>query len=140
MTGNQQTVNLPCFGDFTTTAVVPANGSAGDTIALETSTDKNFGAAASSTYGTPIAYTSLTPASGVVFNNSSASIPTTVTSPSQINPGHTYAIQAYVPTFGISIQNVTGIVPTGHTVSFNISPPGGTFPGIQAVIILYQSS
>jgi hypothetical protein len=140
LTGVQQTVTLPCFSDFTGSAIAPANSNKGDTIALEVSTDKNFGATASSTYGTPIIYTSLTPAKSVTFSNSSASIATTVTSPTKINPGHTYAIQAYIPSFGVSIQNTTGIVPKGHTITFNITPPGGTFPAIQAVIILYQSS
>jgi hypothetical protein len=107
---------------------------------IQSSTDKNFGAVASSSYGTPIVYTSLQPASSVTFNNSSSTIATTVTSPSKISPGHTYAVQAYVPSFGVSIQNITGIVPTGHSLTFNIAPPGGSFPAIQAVIILYQSS
>jgi hypothetical protein len=140
LSGSQQTVTVPCFQDFTGSAVVPANGNAGDTITLQSSTDKNFGAVASSSYGTPIVYTSLQPASSVTFNNSSATIATTVTSPSKISPGHTYAVQAYVPSFGVSIQNITGIVPTGHSLTFNIAPPGGAFPAIQAVIILYQSS
>jgi outer membrane biosynthesis protein TonB len=140
LTGSQQTVTVPCFKDFTGSAVVPANGNAGDSITIQSSTDKNFGAVANSSYGTPIVYTSLQPASSVTFNNSSATISTTVSSPSEIGAGHTYAVQAYVPSFGAAIQTITGIKPTGHSLNFNIAPPGGSFPAIQAVIILYQSS
>ena len=140
LTGNQQTVNVPCFGDFTSTAVIPANANAGTTVALQTSTDNNLGSAPTASDGTPIEYTSLFPSMSITFNSSTATIDTTVTSPSKIAAPHTYTVEVYVPSFGVAIQTITGLKPTGHSISFKIVPPGGAFPGIQAIVILYQSS
>jgi hypothetical protein len=140
LTGAQQVVTVPCFGDYSSTATVPANGGQGVSVALAASTDKNLGGVADSTYGTPIVYTSLEPNSGITFNDSTAAISTTVTSPKNIGAPHTYAVQVYVPQFGISLQNITGIHPSGHTISFSIAPPGGSFPATEAVVIVYRSS
>jgi hypothetical protein len=45
-----------------------------------------------------------------------------------------------VPSFGFAIQTIPGLKPTGHSITFDIAPPGGAFPAIEAVVILYQSS
>jgi hypothetical protein len=140
LTGSTQTVNVPCFGDFTSTAIVPPSNAAGFTVALASSTDNNLGGVPDSNYGTPIVYTSLEPSSSITFASASATIQTTVTSPSKISAGHTYALQVYVPAFTASIQNVKGIKPSGHSITFGIVPPGGAFPSIEAVVIVYQSS
>jgi hypothetical protein len=140
LTGAQQTVIVPCFGDFTSTAIVPAGNGAGVTVALAASTDKNLGGVADSKYGTPIVYTSLQPSTSITFNGTAPSITTTITSASKVSAPHTYAVQVYVPNFGAAIQTVTGLKPSGHTITFPIVPPGGAFPAIEAVVIVYQSS
>jgi hypothetical protein len=119
---------------------VPASNGNGLTVALATSTDKNLGAVPSSTYGTAILYTSLQPSGAITFTSSTAAIATTLTSAANIGAPHTYAIQVYVPQFDAAIQTVTGIHPTGHSITFNVVPPGGTFPALEAVVIVYQSS
>jgi hypothetical protein len=140
LTGAQQTVQVPCFGDYTASAVVPASNGKGFTVALAASTDKNLGAVPDTSKGTPIGYTSLQPSSSITFNDASATITTSVTSPSKIGAPHTYTMQVYVPDFAAAIQTVTGIKPSGHTITFGIAPPGGSFPAIDAIVIVYQSS
>jgi len=139
LTGAQQTVAVPCFGNFTASASVPASNGKGLTVALATSTDNDLGAAPDSTFGTPIIYTSLQPSAAITFNVSTAAIATTLTS-TAIGAPHTYAIQVYVPEFGTAIQTITGIHPTGHSITYGIAPPGGSFPALEAVVIVYQSS
>lgn len=140
LTGAMQTVQVPCFGDFSSFAVVPPSDGAGATVGLASSTDQNLGGVPDSSYGTPIVYTSLFPSRSLNFSGSAPAIVTTVTSPSKIAAPHTYAVQVYVPSFGVSIQNVKGLKPTGHSVTFNIVPPGGAFPSVEAVVIMYRSS
>jgi hypothetical protein len=140
LTGVQQTIAVPCFGNFTSSASVPASNGKGLTVALASSTDNNLGAVPDSTYGTPIIYTSLQPKGAITFTDSKAAIATTLTSPANIGAPHTYAIQVYVPLLDSAIQTVTGIHPTGHSITFGVAPPGGSFPALEAVVIVYQSS
>jgi hypothetical protein len=63
-----------------------------------------------------------------------------VSSPSKIAAPHTYTVEVYVPVLGYALQTITGLKPTGHSITYGIVPPNGSFPGITAVVILYQSS
>lgn len=141
LTGAVQTIAVPCFGTFTSTATVSANQSAGATIALGASTDKTQGAVPNSNgnYGTPILYTSLQPNRAISFNSATATIPTVVTS-STIGAPHTYAVQSYVPALGGPNATITKLVPTGHSVRFALPTVGGGFPAIQVIVILYQTT
>jgi hypothetical protein len=139
LTGNKQMITVPCFGTFSSTAIVPPGGGAGVTVALGASTDNNLGGVADTTYGKPLIYTSLEPNGPVTFNGTSPAIVTTLTSTTIAAP-HRYAMQVYVPAYGIALQTVTGIKPTGHSITFSVVPPGGTFPPLEAVVIVYQSS
>ncbi len=141
LTGAAQTVTVPCFKDYTAVASVPASNAKGVVVKLEASNDKTLGAVANTRYGTPLVYTSLTPNKTVTFTNSKSVILTTVSSPSAIAAPHIYAMQVYVPSFHAAIQTVANIKPvTGtHEIRFNIAPPGGQFPAIQAVVIVYKT-
>jgi hypothetical protein len=139
LTGNKQTITVPCFGPFNSTAVVPAGSDAGLTVALAASTDKNLGGVSDPTYGKPLEYTSLQPSAQIIFTGANPAIVTTLTSPAIAAP-HTYAMQVYVPAFFAAIQTVTGLHPSGHSITFSVVPPGGAFPPVEAVVIVYQSS
>jgi len=140
LTGAQQTIAVPCFGNFTSSASVPASNGKGLTVALASSSDQNLGGVPDASYGTPILYTSLLPSAAITFTSSTAPIATTLTSTANIGAPHTYAIQVYVPLLGVPIETVTGIHPTGHSIEFGVAAPGGTFSAVEAVVIVYQSS
>jgi hypothetical protein len=140
LTGKKQTITVPCFGDFTLSAVVPASSAGGVSIQLASSTDNQLGSTTTASDGTPLEYTSLFPSATIAFNSATATIATTVTSPSKIAAPHTYTVEVYVPALGYALQTITGLKPTGNSITYQISPPGGSFPGIAAIVILYQSS
>lgn len=138
LTGAVQTATVPCFGTFLSTTTIPANTSAGATVAFAVSTDQAQGAVPNAAEGTPILYTSLHPSATIQFTSTTPAIATAITS-ATIGAPHTYAIQSYVPAFGIAQQTITGLVPTGHTVRFSLTP-GAVFPAVQVIVILYRSS
>lgn len=141
LTGAAQTIAVPCFGSFTSTATVSANQSAGATIAFGVSTDKMQGAVPNSdaNHGTPILYTSLQPNRSLAFDSSTATIPSVITS-STIGAPHTYTVQSYVPALGGPNATFANIVPAGHSVRFALPTVGGGFPAIQVIVILYQTT
>jgi hypothetical protein len=140
LTGAAQTISVPCFGTFLSTATVSANHSAGATIALGTSTDQAQGAVPNSNgnYGTPILYTSLTPSQGLSFDSATATIPTVVTS-STIGAPHTYTVQSYIVGLG-PLFTSPAFAPVGNSLSFALPTQGGAFPAVHLVVIVYQTT
>ena len=140
LTGAAETVDVPCFRAFLSTASVPANNSAGATIAFAVSTDQAQGAVANAdaNHGTPILYTSLTPSRALSFVSPTATIPTVVTS-LLIGAPHTYTVQSYVPGLG-PLFTSPAFAPVGNSLSFALPTRGGAFPAVHVVVIIYQTT
>ncbi len=109
---------------------ISASNQAGQTVTIKIS-NQNFDSVAYSSgntpqTGTPIVFTALNVSANVTFASSTPMIPTTVTGACEITAGHTYSVGLY--TFGSQAQLVTGIVPSGNTISFTLNVPLQTFP------------
>ncbi len=144
LAGGMQAVPVPCFKDFTSTATIPAGTVAnGASLQLAATTDSGaFGIPNDPTAGTRLITTSIAVTATITLGNSN--IPTTVTSPSMINVGHTYEVENFLG-FGGGPPNktstTTGLAPSGHTISFNVVDPAGMgFPmGATAFVVVYQN-
>jgi len=142
LTGAVQAVTLPCYGDTTIVATIPANDSTPAnpiTTAIAVSGLNMFGAVIDPTKGTPIGFTSLSPSRTITFTPSTAPIQTQFTSPSLVTAGHTYNFVVEVREFNYAhIQSGTA-TQSGSTLSFGIVSPGGTFNGgLHAIVIIYR--
>ena len=139
LTGGMQTITVPCFHDFTTTATIPSGTVAnGASLALQATTDSGaFGIPSDATAGTRLLTTSIAVTATITLGN--PNISTAVTSQSSINPGRTYTVENYLGT--TQTAKVTGLSPTGHTLTFNVTDPAGTvFPvGVTAYVVVYQN-
>jgi hypothetical protein len=142
LSGRAGSVHIPCFKDFTAVATVPTSKAEDEVVKLAASTDKTLGAVVNKQLGTPIIYTSLTPNKAVTFTSKTATIVTAVLSPSEIAAPHTYAVEVYVPALHSPIQTVKDItpIPKTHEIKFSIATLSGTFPAIEAVVIVYRST
>ncbi len=142
LTGPIQAVTLPCYGDTTIVATIPANnGTPANpiTVAVAVSGLNMFGAVINSTKGTPIGFTSLSPNKTISFSPSTATIQTLYTSPSLVLPGHTYNFTVEVAELGYAVIQQGTASQSGSTLSFGIAPPGGTFNGmLHAIVIIYR--
>jgi len=125
----------PC--DFTIAATLPANGGAGDTLSLATSSSTEFGDSTTASNGTPILSLALEPSpSEIAFTNSGQSISTTVTSPSKLGGG-TYTME--LRENNQIIETITQITPTQNAITFNIYPISGTLDLSEYVAIIYKN-
>ena len=138
LTGNAQTIALPCFKDFRAHANIPPNSGAGVTLTLKSSTDKTLGAPPDQKAGTPILYTSFEASQNVTVSSGTLSV--AVASPSKIHAGDLYAVDVFVfrqmvgPTITNIKPNAKGIIHV--TISLM---NGGTIPGgVPAQIVLYR--
>lgn len=140
--GPAATVTLPCFADTQITASIPANNgtaAAPISVAVQISQTNNLGSKPSTTKGTVIGYTSLSPNNTVSFTPATAAIQTTFTSPSLVTAGHTYSFEAQVKNFNDAVIQSGTATQSGDTLSFGIAPPGGAFNGgLDAIIVLYR--
>ncbi len=142
LSGKAGSVHVPCFKDFTSVATVPASTPNHVVVKLAASTDKTLGAVIDKKLGTPIVYSSLTPDKTVEFTSKTAVIPTHVISPSEIAAPHTYAVEVYSPVLKIAIQTIKDVkpIPNTHEIKFSVSTVAGTFPPLEAVVIIYRTT
>jgi len=137
VTGAQQPFTFPSCNDFTIAATLPANGGAGDTLSLATSSSTEFGDSTTASNGTPILSLALEPSpSEIAFTNSGQSISTTVTSPSKLGGG-TYTME--LRENNQIIETITQITPTQNAITFNIYPISGTLDLSEYVAIIYKN-
>jgi hypothetical protein len=145
-----EVINVPCFKDFTGVATLPAGTVVTGTeyaVLAVTTMDAAFDVPDDPAAGTRLLSTaiSVTPTTVTLGN---PAIATTVTSPSMINPGHTYEAELYLLLFSGGTPSPQTkdfqlhLVPNGHTISFNVINPGkDTFPaGPIAYVIIYQNN
>jgi hypothetical protein len=146
--GQAQTVNVPCYADFTGVSTIPAGTTAppGTYANIAVTNDANaFSVPTDPNAGTRLLTTSISVTQTVTLGN--PSIATVVTSPSMINTGHTYEAELYLLLFKGGKPTAepqdyqTNLVPTGHSISFNVTNPAGdTFSaGPVAYVIIYQN-
>jgi hypothetical protein len=143
LTGNQQTIDIPCFKSYRANVTLPPNNG-GDsspiTLHLESSDDKTLGAPSDSGAGTPIFYESIKPSNQLILNGSAPTITGDIDSEAKIVPNQTYAVDVFFEGAPL-VPTITGIVPVGHDLTFTITlPQGSTFPGGTPVqVVLYKS-
>jgi uncharacterized repeat protein (TIGR03803 family) len=143
-----QDVAIPCFGDFSAIIQLLANDGKGDTIVVESTTDKPLGSGTSATCGTgssesacgaPIFRAALLPSKTLTFTGgASAKFTVSVSSPSKIVAGNLYAASVYLPSSKKTVQTVNDIASRSgspNTIDFTISPPSGSLS--EAIVIVY---
>lgn len=148
LSGATQDVAIPCFGDFTSIIQLLANNGKGDTIDVESTTDKPLGASTSSTCGTgssevacgtAIFRFALVPSKTITFTGgASAKFTVAVTSASKIVAGNLYAASVYAPLTKKTLETVSSIASKSgspNTIEFTISSPTGSLT--EAVVIVY---
>ncbi len=142
LTGVIQNVTLPCYKDATITATIPANDATPgnpNPVAVLVSELNKFNATLDPTLGTPIGFTSLSPARTVIFSPPSARILSTFTSPSLVTAGFSYPFRVEVTEFNNAVIQSGTATQSGNTLSFGIAPPGGAFNGgLHAIVIIYK--
>jgi hypothetical protein len=143
-----EVIDVPCYGDFTgTSTLAPGTTVTGTTFALlsVTSDSGAFDITNDPNAGTRLLSTSIGVTAPVTLGNKN--IATVVTSPSMINPGHVYEAELFLAFFAgqtpfpETADFQTNLIPTGHSISFNvINPAGLTFPaGPTAYVVIYQN-
>lgn len=135
-------VDIPCFKSFRASLDLPKNNGGGSSpidLALRSSTDKALGAPSPAPgTGTPLFYEAVRASFQLVLDG--PAVTANFSSVRSISPTHTYAVDVFRNGRNV-IPTITGLVPSGHNLSVNVTLPHATFEaGTVVQIVLYESS